>query len=574
MSNPNIKERIKDAVDFKELVEEYTDLEHKGDEWVGSCPFPGHDDPGPSFHVNEQLGTFYCFGCTRGGDVIRFVQIVEEMDEDEFWPALEMLGNRTDIDVSKSRTSDEHQSHYRIMRAALSFFRDRFESSEAEQYMQDERGFDDETLDNFQIGYNPGGTGAELVEYLREQDIDLSIAEDLYLIQESDSGDGYYDFYRNRVIFPIESVSGRLVGFGGRVMPGGGEPKYLNTGDTPIYTKGKYLYGLRQARSDIRKVSKVIVTEGYTDVMACHQYDSPYVVACLGTALTNQQVNKLKRYVDEIVLLYDGDEMGRKAVRDGGEVCLEEGVQVSGSILPLDKDPADILNNEGFEGLNERVKDRKDYIELMLDWTCEQYSPDEIEGKEKIAAEMAERIAKKDSSIAREDNARLVAERLGIREETMHDKITAHRSEDGGGDSEIRQETGFTLEETLFKTLLQNTEHAHEVVGALEPDDFTDSRHQRLFESLDKYLDDAEELVPKQWLDAIPEDLEPYFAEVASWQPRYDFLQNVDPADVASSIKERAKKSRTRSLLEEGTESDEAGALLKEVLDQERSDDE
>ncbi len=318
-------EAIRAAIDIVEVVGEYVPLRRRGANWFGLCPF--HEEKTPSFSVNPHLGIFKCFGCGRGGDVFAFIQQIEHVS---FVEAVRMLAERAGIPLpdGEEEADDPRPALYHALRFAARFYFEQLTQSEAGQvaraYLK-QRGIHPEAVRRFGLGYAPNAWDA-LLKAATEAGIRSEVLEQAGLVLPRKERGGYYDRFRHRLMFPIFSHTGRVVGFGGRLLePDPEQPKYINTPETPVYHKGRILYGLYQARQALRTQEEAILVEGYTDVIALHQAGIEHVVATSGTALTPDQARLLARYVRRVVLLFDADAAGQQAALRSIELFLERG---------------------------------------------------------------------------------------------------------------------------------------------------------------------------------------------------------------------------------------------------------
>ncbi len=341
-------DRIREAVDLVALIAEHVPLRPRGREHVGLCPF--HDDHTPSFAVVTHKGNaFYkCHACGAAGDAFNFVMDYHKM---AFPDALKLLAERTGIALQRrpatgpktDRPAGDELRQANSLAAA--FYRDFLvndgRGAIARAVLQ-RRGIDDVTAEQFLIGAAPA-EWESIAGHARGRDVSVRALEAAGLIKARSSGNGHYDTFRNRLIFPICDELGRPIAFGGRRLDDLDEPKYLNSAESPLFNKSGTLYGLHLAKRAIIDARQVIVTEGYTDVLACHQAGLVNVVATLGTALTPRHVQVLKRLCDEVVLLFDGDEAGRRAADRAVALFFAETIDVRICILPDGDDPADLL---------------------------------------------------------------------------------------------------------------------------------------------------------------------------------------------------------------------------------------
>jgi DNA primase len=358
----NLIEDILGRIAIEEVVGEHVELRRSGASYKGRCPF--HDETSPSFYVHPDRGFFYCFGCRKGGDAIRFL---EEIDGRSFMEALTDLAGRAGIEIpaEERRSGDgatdaRRERHLGLLDAAARLYSrvllEHPEASRARDYFEARR-ISRETIERFMLGFSPDRWDF-LVEHLRSRRISPADGVDVGLLRPRRSGEGYYDWFRGRIMFPILSPGGKVIGFSGRVIPGadGQVPdgaKYMNTPETPYYRKGEVIYGLAQAAPKIRKDRLVYIVEGNFDLVAMSQAGFENVVAPMGTAITAEQVARLGRLDAELVFVFDGDRAGRAAAIRAFDVIAASGRSARVAVLPPGEDPDSLLRKKGREALEE-----------------------------------------------------------------------------------------------------------------------------------------------------------------------------------------------------------------------------
>lgn len=346
---------VRAASDIVDVVSGYVRLKKRGANYFGLCPF--HQEKTPSFSVNPALGIYKCFGCGAAGDVFRFIQEMEGMSFPEAVRTLaEMAGIELpeEGDASRER-ADAMESAYGALRFAARFYYGQLTradaGSRALEYVRG-RGYSQATIKEFGVGYAPDGWN-HLLNEAEANHISAETLEEAGLVVAKKRGEGYYDRYRDRIIFPVLSHMGKVLGFGGRVLSeasgeqGRPQPKYINSPETIVYDKRRVLYGLRQARQVIREQEEAVLVEGYTDVMSLHQAGVRNAVASCGTSLTREQVQLLSRYAQRVVLIFDADGAGENAARRGIEMVLAAGMSAYVVPLPAGEDPDSIAQREG-----------------------------------------------------------------------------------------------------------------------------------------------------------------------------------------------------------------------------------
>lgn len=374
MSGGADRDRVLDATDIVRLVGEHVTLKARGREYVGLCPF--HDDHKPSMYVVPNKGIYHCFSCGAGGNAFDFVMNYHKMD---FLDALRLLADRAGIELTPrspgalGAESGGGRDEVGALRAASAFAQEFFrailrspEHGAAARDTLRRRGVSDEMVEAFEIGAAPDRWDGLLLT-VQKKGLDLGPFTRLGLFKKRENTPGVYDAFRNRLIFPIHDQIGRPVGFGGRRLNEEEEPKYLNSPESTLFDKSRTLFGLRQAFQTIQRERVVIVTEGYTDVIACHQHGVRNAVATMGTALTREHARVLQRVCDAVVLIFDGDEAGQKAADRALEVFFAAPIDVRIAVLPGGQDPDDMLKQEnGAERFREAVAAATDALDFRV----------------------------------------------------------------------------------------------------------------------------------------------------------------------------------------------------------------
>lgn len=362
----HIIDRIIQESDIVDIICESVPLKKAGANYKACCPF--HQEKTPSFVVSPQKQIYHCFGCGVGGNVIGFVMDHEKLT---FREALEKLAARAGIPITTQAASpqaDRNKKYYKVNAYAHWFFKESLQKSQkAKDYIKN-RGLSPEIIREFELGYAPDGFEG-LTRFFESKKIPLELAVQLGLIKPRASG-GFYDFFRDRLIFPIFNRQGKIVGFGGRTLAAGQPAKYVNSAESPIYNKSHELYGLYQAKKEIIRTGQAVVVEGYIDALACRQLGLKNVVAPLGTSFTSSQVRILKKYAKDVIMMFDGDRAGKKAAIKAIGNCLNEGIHPRLVLLPKDKDPGDLLQVADH---NYNLKNNLARAPQALDWLFAQY---------------------------------------------------------------------------------------------------------------------------------------------------------------------------------------------------------
>ncbi len=365
---------IRERVDIAGFIGQYVQLRKRGNDLVGLCPF--HAEKTPSFHVHPDRGFFKCFGCGTGGDLITFVQKLENAS---FGDAVRLLAAKAGIELEpedprKSRARSEREAIYEANRVAAEYFARMLATERgaaARRYLE-QRGFEPATVERFRLGYAPDSWSG-LVTELERNGVDLTIAAKAGLLKPGQRG--YYDFYRDRLMVPTYSTTGEVIAFGGRAL-GDGEPKYLNTSTTPVYVKGHHLYALNLARRAAQSDGTLIVVEGYLDCIALHQAGFENSVAALGTSFTAEQAVELRKYAEYVYLCFDGDAAGSgaatKAVDIASKAIENTGSSVRIALLPSGEDPDSFVRARGAAEFRRLLDDAKPAIAFKIDSEIEQ----------------------------------------------------------------------------------------------------------------------------------------------------------------------------------------------------------
>ena len=373
MITPASIEQIKNRIDIIDIVGEYVKLKKRGVNYIGNCPF--HNEKSPSFTVSPAKEIYKCFGCGKSGNSITFLM---EHDKLSYVEALKWLAKRYNIEIEETELTPEQKvqqqtgdSLYIINSFAQQFFTTYLWEQEegkthALSYLK-ERGFRDEIIKKFQLGYNPQEKNLLATALIKQQFNKEIFPKTGLVVQRSD--DEWSDNYRGRIIFPIHNNTGKIIGFGARIIGKNDKaPKYINTPENDIYIKSKVLYGSYFAKQAIDKANECLLVEGYTDVISLHQAGIENVVASGGTSLTQEQLRIIKKYTNNLTIIYDGDAAGVKAALRGLDMAVEEGLQVRLVLIPDNEDPDSYVNKIGTTAFNEFVKtNKKDFIIFKLE---------------------------------------------------------------------------------------------------------------------------------------------------------------------------------------------------------------
>ncbi|MBS1579988.1 MAG: DNA primase [Bacteroidetes bacterium] len=456
MISPQTIEQIKSRIDIIDVIGEYVKLKKRGVNYLGNCPF--HNEKTPSFTVSPSKEIYKCFGCGKSGNTITFLM---EHDKLSYVEALKWLAARYNIEIEETETSPEQkqaalasESLYAINNFAQKFFEEKLFTTEegkniALTYLY-ERGFRENIVKKFQLGYNPSAKN-ELSNALLNNQFNKEILSKTGLVVVRNENE-LVDNYRNRIIFPIHNNSGKIIGFGARVIGKADKaPKYINTPENELYSKSKVLYGSYFARMAIDKANECLLVEGYTDVISLHQAGIENVVASGGTSLTVEQLRIIKKYTNNITIIYDGDSAGIKAALRGLDMAIEEGLNVKLVLIPDNEDPDSYVNKVGTEAFKEFISiNKKDFIIFQLEIMMKDAAND-INKKNEVVNTVAatlSKINKAEDFTKQQEYIKQCAHLLKIDEGGLINLVNKYRR-----DSIVKEEKKLPFEEA--NTLLQ-----------------------------------------------------------------------------------------------------------------------
>jgi len=446
-----IIDQVRQASSIVEIASQYTTLKRRGRKWVGLCPF--HTEKTPSFTVDEEKQLYHCFGCGVGGDVF---SLIMERENLTFPEALKSLAERYRVPLpAHQRVRPEvlklEEKIFKINELALGFFKKNLfntpEGGKALAYLK-KRGLSDETIQTLKIGYALNSWTA-LLDFFKSKDAPVPLLEKSGLVLAGSRAGEFRDRFRGRVIFPIFSLTGRVVAFGGRTVVEA-EPKYLNSPETPVYSKGKLLYGLNFTKDAIREAGAAVLVEGYTDFSALYQAGITNVVASLGTALTSWQVGQAVRFAPRLIVNYDGDSAGLAAAARAVPLGFEKGLNVEVLVLPDGLDPDSFLGKHGRERYLALMKKTVTGLDFLIDSLAKGARMSVPEEKGRVARAVVKEIEKVPDPVARSEYLQRASHRLGVGEELLR-TIVEQRAPDKGP-----EEAGFfcPAEKRLFQILM------------------------------------------------------------------------------------------------------------------------
>jgi len=421
-------EEIKARLDIAEVIQEYVPLKPAGPERLKArCPF--HNEKTPSFMVSRDRQIFHCFGCGEGGDIFTFVQKLEGL---EFPEALRLLAKKANVQLPSydPKLTSERTALLEALSLAASFYHEYLRKATAaagaREYVTQKRGLKESTLEQFAIGHAPDAWDA-CTQALKKRGVTEARLVEAGLAIRRDKGQGVYDRFRNRIIFPIRDAHGSVVGFGGRAMDPDEPAKYINTPQTLVYNKSAVLYGLDLAKADIRKQKLAVVVEGYMDCVASHQAGVTNVVASSGTALTDGQVLLLKRYTPTIALAFDMDPAGETAAKRGIAVAWREGLDVKVISLPFGKDPDECIKQEP-AGWTTAIAKAQPILDFYFSRTLDSRDATNVQHKKEAAKILLPILATVADPIEQTHYIQKLAQWLNVDEHILRRKLTPARA--------------------------------------------------------------------------------------------------------------------------------------------------
>lgn len=472
----DIIQTVQDKSDIVEVISNYVPLKKTGRNYKAPCPF--HHEKTPSFVVSPDKQIYHCFGCGAGGNVFTFLMKFENM---EFPEAVEMLAQKAGVSIPRQDAFSNERAAlanqlYKINEEAAQFFQAALMNNKPARDYISQRGIGDDCLKLFKIGYAPDGWEG-LVTFFKKKGIGADMLEKAGLVIPNDRG-GYYDRFRRRIIFPITDLKNKMLGFGARVLDNS-LPKYVNSPETSIYSKGRHFYGLSLSRDFIRQAGYVLVVEGYLDFIIPYQAGVKNLIATLGTALTQDQVKLLKRFADTVIMVYDPDEAGESASLRNMDIFMSEDMNVYIAELPQGLDPDSAIKKLGAEEFMRLVKGSKNIFDYKLERLLLRYDGSTARGKASIAGEMLQTLSKITNEVFKSSLLKKLAERLSVDEESLKAELKKTRSS-----GPVRQRVADVIsvkdgcsiaEKMALSIMLEDKKFIEKVKHGLSPDDFQDT---------------------------------------------------------------------------------------------------
>ena len=479
-------EEVREASDVVEVISSYLPLKKSGKNYKALCPF--HSEKTPSFVVNPEKQIFHCFGCQTGGNVFTFVMKMENLT---FPESVTFLAEKAGIKIESAEGSEKKKNLRRTLlganNAAVDYFHHNLTGTKKVTDYLAKRGISETSIKKFKLGYAQNSPDA-LKNILKKEGFTEDVLFKSGLLRLSEEKGFYYDYFRNRIIFPILNPRGECLAFGGRVLDDA-MPKYLNSSESFLYHKGKVLYGLSLAKEAINKEKKVIIVEGYFDLIKLSQAGLKNVVAPLGTALTLEHIRLLRRWTENIVLCPDGDEAGTKSACRGLELLLEEGLKVKVMVIPEGYDPDSYITEKGVKSFQALLADALDPFDYKMGLLAQKNDIDTIEGKLLIAEGLLALIAKSDNRLERAEYLKRIAGKMKLDEDDLKTELRKilvgkPRFPEAVAEKTIENKNGAVkAQEILIRFSLEERETLEKVAGLLSLDDFT-GIYRKIFDKL------------------------------------------------------------------------------------------
>ncbi|MFA6321338.1 MAG: DNA primase [Candidatus Omnitrophota bacterium] len=468
-------DQIQEKTDIVEVISKYVPLKKLGRNYKAPCPF--HNEKTPSFIVSPDKQIYHCFGCGAGGNVFSFLMKYENL---QFPEVIEMLAEKCGVVLPKSGNKSDNSlanQLYKINDLACQFFQTSLTNNGAAKEYIRSRGVGDETLKKFKIGFAPNSWDA-LINFFRAKSVTPAMLAQAGLVVANDKG-GHYDRFRNRLVFPIIDLKDRVIGFGARVLDSS-LPKYLNSPETPIYSKGRNLYGLSFSKDDIKKSGHFMVVEGYLDFIVPYQAGVKNVIATLGTALTVDQIKLLKRFANTAIMLYDPDEAGEAASLRNLDLFISEDVNVYIAELPEGYDPDSYIRKFGMDEFLLLKKSSKNLFDYKLGKLMNRFNINTTHGKMNIASEMLPTIARINNAVLKDTLIKKLAERLSVDEEAIKSelkKVKTDYTEKRYVETVVVQTKKHSsgAEILALALMMEGSRAVEKIAQSLSPDEFKDS---------------------------------------------------------------------------------------------------
>jgi len=507
----DLLEEIRNRCDIVDIISKYVHLKPAGKGFKGLCPF--HEEKTPSFMVSPEKQLFHCFGCGEGGNVFNFLMKYEKIS---FFEAVKMLAKKSGVSLPVDEEKEnflnrQKERLYKLNNLTANYYREcLFKTNQGKKIINylKKRGINDSSVEKYKLGYALPGWDA-LTNFLKKRGHSYEELIKARIINKSKIEGKYIDYFRDRIIFPIFNLSGRVIGFGGRVLDDS-LPKYINSPETLVYNKGSNLYSLNFAREDIRKKDYLIIVEGYTDVLITQQYEFNNVAASLGTALTTRQIDLIKRFTDMVLIAYDADSAGNMATSRSLDLLVKAGFEVKVIDLPQGYDPADFLIKKGKTAFQNLIDSSLSLIDYKLKLLHSKYNIKTIEGKVKVIKGIMPTL----SVMGDENELRAqivkISEELKLTEEAIRIDLVKYKK----GLREFipsfinpdSEPGNIKAEKILIGCMLESEEIAQDILKRLKKEDFSILLHRQIVEAIEKNLKDNKMIDSQKVIDYLKDN--------------------------------------------------------------------
>lgn len=540
---------LRDKADIVEVISGYTQLKRSGGHtFKGLCPF--HSEKTPSFTVDQSKGLYFCFGCGEGGNIYKFVEKQESLP---FPEAVEWLARRVGYDLRYEEMRPGEKRAYGIKlrllqanNAAAEFFHAALLESPdalaARQYLK-ERGFGKEVAERWKLGYAPGRDS--LCKHLMSKGFTREEIVQADLGRNSERDGSLYDTFRMRIMFPTWNLQGDVVGFGARLMPGAEGPKYLNTSETPVFAKSRVMYGLDRAKSSIARGNAAVVVEGYTDVIALHEAGIADAVATNGVALGESHFEQLKKFASRAILMFDADQAGAGATERGFGLHRKIGLEVLVAPLPPGRDPADVVRDDGAEGLRKILERAKPLIEFKLRQEISRARLDTPEARSAAVNVAVQVLGSHPDPVSRHEYVFMAAKMIGVDAEVVQRALGEQRpgTSDGGAtparERDRRLPGHVKVEREALQLLLTRTRETIPWAGHVAESDFTSAARREIFRIV---RESGANLDPAHVSQKLSPETVPMFAELSMAD------EDLPPEELEERVREVFTRIRVFSL--------------------------
>jgi DNA primase len=567
----NTIEEIRSRADIHEVVSEFVPLKKAGKNYKGLCPF--HSEKTPSFSVSPEKQIYHCFGCGAGGNVFKFLMEKEDLP---FIDVVKRLALRYQVSIPESTynsqggaSRNEREALLNCNTLAAKYFASQLGHPQAGKtarvYMAS-RGFDDQVVEDFQIGWAPSGWKNLLPHLESQTKCSRDTLAKYGLVSKKDAADtkdkkdSYYDRFRERLIFPIQDSHGNIIAFGGRVL-GDGEPKYLNSPETLVYKKGRQLFGLNKAKEAIRREDQVLIVEGYFDQIRAWESGVQNVVASCGTALTAQQALLLKPFTTKAILVFDADPAGHAAAERGFEVLQENGLSVFVAVLPEGHDPDSLIREQGKDAFLKLIQDAQPFVHYLVGRILRSAQTRTTEDKIDAINRVLPVLAKIKNSVERSEHIRYVAEKVGVEDraflEEMRKSLAQNKSRVDAPVSS--KKANLDPEWYLIHLMLADAEAARDIAATITLTQYENPIYRETANLLYDLIERDQPLQVDRLIDHIEQtEVKSVLTQVSMEPILFDNVKKA-ASDCINEIRRRSIDKKINALKKQRNEADQAG---------------